>query len=158
MNRSKLHNGGKYVRLRQFKSFDVGVQVSYRVDTKIQTEKAVCIPIRDDLGQEIRRLAACRECRVLEGHMMIDHVHMLIEMPPKYSIAQVMGYIKGKSAIYIARKYGDRTKYFSGQHFWARGYFVSTVGRNEEAVRKYIQNQEAEDVKLDQDLGLFPEL
>ena len=73
------------------------------------------------------------------------------------------GNIKGKSAIYIARKYGDRTKYFSGQHFWARGQIasaicVSTVGRNEEAVRKYIQNQEAEDVKLDQDLGLFPEL
>ena len=83
--------------------------------------KKLYASIRDDLGQEIRRLAACRECRVLEGHMMIDHVHMLIEMPPKYSIAQVMGYIKGKSAIYIARKYGDRTKYFSGQHFWARG-------------------------------------
>ena len=125
--------------------------------------KKLYVSIRDDLGQEIRRLAACRECRVLEGHMMIDHVHMLIEMPPKYSIAQVMGYIKGKSAIYIARKYGDRTKYFSGQHFWARGQIasaicVSTVGRNEEAVRKYIQNQEAEDVKLDQNLGLFPEL
>ena len=105
--------------------------------------KKLYVSIRDDLGQEIRRLAVCRECKVLEGHMMIDHVHMLIEVPPKYS---------------IARKYGDRTKYFSGQHFWARGYFVSTVGRNEEAVRKYIQNQEAEDVKLDQDLGLFPEL
>lgn len=128
----------------------------------------VCIPkyrrkklyatIRENLGQEIRRLAACRECRVLEGHMIIDHVHMLIEVPPKYSIAQVMGYIKGKSAVYIARKYGDRTKYFSGQHFWARGYFVSTVGRNEDAIRKYIQNQEAEDMKLDQNLGLFPEL
>ena len=90
--------------------------------------------------------------------MMIDHVHKLIEMPPKYSIAQVMGYIKGKSAVYVARKYGDRTKYFSGQHFWARGYFVSTVGRNEEAIRKCIQNQEAEDMKLDQNLGLFPEL
>ena len=114
--------------------------------------------IREDLGQEIRLLARCRECRVLEGHMMIDHVHMLVEIPPKYSIAQVMGYIKGKSAIYIAREYGNREKYFSGQHFWARGYFVSTVGRNEEAIREYIRNQEAEDMKMDQNLGLFPEL
>ena len=114
--------------------------------------------IRKDLAQEIKRLAACRECKIVEGHMMSDHIHMLIEIPPKYSVAQVMGYIKGKSAIYIARKYGEREKYFSGQHFWARGYFVSTVGRNEEMIRKYIQNQEAEDKKLDQDLGLFPEL
>ena len=114
--------------------------------------------IRKDLAQEIKRLAACRECKIVEGHMMSDHIHMLIEIPPKYSVAQVMGYIKGKSAIYIARKYGEREKYFSGQHFWARGYFVSTVGRNEEMIRKYIQNKEAEDKKLDQDLGLFPEL
>ncbi len=114
--------------------------------------------IREDLGQEIRRLARCRECRVLEGHMMIDHVHMLVAIPPKYSIAQVMGYIKGKSAIYIARKYGNREKYSSGQHFWACGYFVSTVGRNEEAIREYIRNQEVEDMKMDQNLGLFPEL
>ena len=109
--------------------------------------------IRKDLAQEIKRLAACRECK-----MMSDHIHMLIEIPPKYSVAQVMGYIKGKSAIYIARKYGEREKYFSVQHFWAREYFVSTVGRNEEMIRKYIQNKEAEDKKLDQYLGLFPEL
>ena len=114
--------------------------------------------IRKDLAQEIKRLAACRECKIVEGHMMSDHIHMLIEIPPKYSVAQVMGYIKGKSAIYIARKYGEREKYFSGQHFWARGYFVSTVGRNEDMIRKYIQNQEAEDKKLDQELGLFPDL
>ena len=69
-----------------------------------------------------------------------------------------MGYIKGKSALYIARKYENREKYFSGQHFWARRYFVSTVGRNEDVIRAYIQNQEAEDMKLDQNLGLFPEL
>ena len=114
--------------------------------------------IRKDLGREIRRLAICRECKILEGHMMGDHVHMLVEIPPKYSIAQVMGYIKGKSAIYIAREYGNREKYFSGQHFWARGYFVSTVGRNEEAIREYIRNQEAEDMKMDKNLGRFPEL
>ena len=133
------------------------MQVPYRMDTEVQGKKlykSIC----EDLGQEIRQLARCRECRGHEGHIMIDHVHMLVEIPPKYSIAQVMWYIKGKSTIYIARKYGNREKYFSGQHFWARGYFVSTVGRNEEAIREYIRNQEAEDMKMDQNLGLFPEL
>lgn len=114
--------------------------------------------IRKDLGRELRKLAECRECKILEGHMMMDHIHMLIAIPPKYSVAQVVGYIKGKSAVYVARKYGDRQKYFIGQHFWAKGYFVSTVGCNEEVIRKYIQDQEEEDRKLDQDLGLFPDL
>lgn len=113
--------------------------------------------IRKELGAEIRRLARCKECEILEGHLMIDHIHILIAIPPKYAVSQVVGYIKGKSTIYIARNYG-RGKYFSGQHMWARGYFVSTVGRNEEAIRKYIRNQEAEDKRIDQNLGLFPEL
>ena len=99
--------------------------------------------IRSDLGQEIRRLIRSHECKLVEGHMMSDHVHVLLEVPPKYSVSHVVGYIKGKSAIYIARKYGNRDKYFSGQHFWARGYFVSTVGRNEEVIKEYIKNQEA---------------
>lgn len=114
--------------------------------------------IREDLGEEIRRLAECRESRILEGHLMSDHIHMLISIPPKYSVSQVVGYIKGKSAIYVARRYGGREKYFSGQHMWARGYFVSTVGHDEKVVRRYIQNQETEDKKLDSDMGLFPEL
>ena len=81
---------------------------------------------------------------------MVDHVHMLISVPPKYSVAQVMGYIKGKSAIHIARVYGGRRRNFVGQHFWARGYWVSTVGKNEAAVRRYIQEQEKEDKRLEQ--------
>ena len=85
---------------------------------------------------------------------MADHVHMLISIPPKYSVAQVVGFIKGKSAIHIARTYVGRQKNFVGQSFWARGYLVSTVGRNEEAIRKYIQEQEQEDKRLDQ-LNLF---
>ena len=85
---------------------------------------------------------------------MLDHVHMLIFMPPKYSVSQVLGYIKGKSAIPIARTYGGKRRNFGGQHFWARGYWVSTVGHNEAAVRKYIQDQEKEAQRIDQ-LGLF---
>jgi putative transposase len=81
---------------------------------------------------------------------MPDHVHMLIAIPPKYAVSQVVGYIKGKSAIHLARVYGGRKRNFVGQHFWARGYFVSTVGRDEEVVRRYIQHQEQEDQRLDQ--------
>ena len=82
--------------------------------------------------------------------MVVDHVHMLISIPPKYAVAQVIGYIKGKSAIHVARTFGGRRRNFTGQHFWARGYFVSTVGRDEKAIRDYIQRQEQEDRRLDQ--------
>ena len=111
--------------------------------------------IRRELGKVIRELAEQKECRVEEGHLMVDHVHMMISIPPKYSVAQVMGYIKGKTAIHIARVYAGRRRSFVGQQFWARGYWVSTVGRDEAAVRRYIQEQEREDQRLDQ-LSLMP--
>ena len=82
--------------------------------------------------------------------MMSDHVHILISIPPKYSVSQVVGYIKGKSAIHIARTYMGRQRNFTGEHFWARGRYVSTVGLDESVVRQYIQNQEAEDQRLEQ--------
>jgi putative transposase len=106
--------------------------------------------LRRDLGPVLRDLANQRESDVIEGHWMIDHVPMLISVPPKYSVAQVMGFIKGKSAIHIARVYAGRRRNFVGQHFWARGYWVSTVGKNEEAVRRYIREQEKEDQRLEQ--------
>ena len=81
---------------------------------------------------------------------MADHVHMLISIPPKYAVSQVIGFIKGKSAIHLARVYGERKRNFVGQNFWARGYFVSTVGRDEEVIREYIRNQEKEDERLEQ--------
>lgn len=81
---------------------------------------------------------------------MSDHVHMLISIPPKYAVSQVVGFIKGKSAIHLARVYGESRRNFVGQSFWARGYFVSTVGRDEEAIRNYIRNQEDEDKRLEQ--------
>jgi putative transposase len=93
--------------------------------------------LRKHLGEVFRDLARRKECQILEGHLMLDHVHMLIAIPPKYAVSQVIGYIKGKSAIYIARVYGERSRNFVGQHFWARGYFVSTVGRDEEQIRRY---------------------
>ncbi|MFC1533282.1 IS200/IS605 family transposase, partial [Thermodesulfobacteriota bacterium] len=97
-----------------------------------------------------RELARRRECEILEGHLMPDHSHMLISIPPKYSVSQVVGFIKGKSAIHIAREYFGRKKNFTGQSFWARGFHVSTVGKDEDAIRKYIKAQEREDQRIDQ--------
>jgi putative transposase len=106
--------------------------------------------LRRHLGEVFRKLAAQRESRIEEGHLMADHVHMMIAIPPKYAVSQVVGFIKGKSAIHLARTYGERSRNFVGQHFWARGYFVSTVGRDEQVIREYIRHQEEENKRLDQ--------
>jgi len=106
--------------------------------------------IRQDLGEVIRELARQRESVVLEGHLCSDHIHVYIAIPPKFAVAQVVGYIKGKSAIHIARTFAGRTRNFTGENFWARGYFASTVGRDEEVIRNYIRNQEREDRRVDQ--------
>ncbi len=106
--------------------------------------------LRSHLGEVFHRLARQKESRIEEGHLMSDHVHMLISISPKYAVSQVIGFIKGKSAIHLARVYGERRRNFTGQHFWARGYFVSTVGRDEATIREYIQHQEREDQRLDQ--------
>ena len=102
------------------------------------------------MGEVFKRLAEQKESRIEEGHLLADHVHMLISIPPKHSVSQVIGFIKGKSAIHMARVYGERKKNFVGQHFWARGFLVSTVGREESVVRECIRNQEEEDRRLDQ--------
>jgi len=102
------------------------------------------------LGEVLRKLAVQKESRIEEGHLLPDHVHMMIAIPPKYAVSQVIGLIKGKSAIHRARVYGERKRNFEGQHFWARGYSVSTVGRDETGIRDYIRNQEQEDKRLDQ--------
>ena len=106
--------------------------------------------LRRDLGEVFRTLAEHKESRIEEGHLMRDHVHMLIAIPPKYAVSQVIGYLKGKSAIHIARTYAERRRNFVGLHFWARGYFVSTVGRDEAQIRDYIRRQEQEDKRIEQ--------
>ena len=112
--------------------------------------KTLYVSLRRHLGEVFRQLAQRKECEILEGHLIPDHVHMLIAIPPKYAVSQVVGYMKGKSTIHIARVYGERRRNFVGQSFWARGYFVSTVGRDEEMIRKYIRDQEKEDEQLEQ--------
>ena len=106
--------------------------------------------LRRYLGEVFRRLAEQKESQIEEGHLRSDHVHMMIAIPPKYAVSQVIGYIKGESAIHLARLYGERKRNFVGQHFWARGFYVSTVGRDEAVIREYIRKQEQEDKRLDQ--------
>ena len=112
--------------------------------------RTLYVQLRQTLGEVFRTLAKQKESKIEEGHLRIDHVHMLLSIPPKYAVSQVVGYIKGKSAIHLARVQGERRRNFVGQHFWARGYFVSTVGRDEGVIREYIRNQEKEDERLDQ--------
>ena len=110
--------------------------------------KTLYSELRRHLGEVFRKLAEQKESRIEEGHLLPDHVHMLISIPPKYPVSQVVGFIKGKSAIHLARVYGERKRNFVGQNFWARGFFVSTIGRDERVIREYIHKQE--DKRLDQ--------
>jgi putative transposase len=116
--------------------------------------KVLFAALRKDLGPVFRELARHKACRVEEGHLRPDHVHMLLSIPPKYAVAASVGYLKGKSAIHIARTYRGKERNFTGENFWARGYFVSTVGADERTVREDIRDQEQEDIRLDQ-LKLF---
>jgi putative transposase len=113
-------------------------------------KKAIFGAVRKHLGEVLHELARQRECRIVEGHLMADHVHMCISIPSKHSVSYVIGYIKGKSAISIARRFIGKTKNFTGESFWARGYFVSTVGLDEEMVCAYIRNQGKGDEHYDQ--------
>ena len=117
-------------------------------------KKSLYAELRRYLGEIFHDLARPKESKVEEGHLLVDHVHMLLKIPPKYSVAQVVGFIKGKCAIAIARNFMGKRQNFSGQSFWARGYYVSTAGGDEAVVRQYIREQEEEDKRLDQ-LELF---
>ena len=107
--------------------------------------KAMFGEIRKYLGPVFHELARQKECRIVEGHLMPDHVHMCIEIPPKYAVASVVGFLKGKSAIAIARQFKGKQRNFSGESFWARGYAVSTVGFELESVKRYIREQDMSD-------------
>lgn len=112
--------------------------------------KALFGALRQHLGKLFHELARHKGCEIVEGHLMVDNVHMCISIPPKYTVSNVVGYIKGKSAILIARNFRGKTKNFTGENFWARGYFVSTVGLDEEMVRNYIREQEREEERYEQ--------
>jgi len=107
--------------------------------------KALFGGIRQKLGRIFHELARQKECQIVEGHVMPDHVHMCVQIPPKFAVASIIGFLKGKSAIVIAREFVGKERNFTGEHFWARGYAVSTVGFNLEQVKTYIRMQEADD-------------
>jgi putative transposase len=118
-------------------------------------KKALYGKVRKYLGTVFHELASQRGSKILEGHMVQDHVHMLIKIPPKYAVSEVIGYIKGKSAIAVARQFGDRKRNFNGERLWARGYAVSTVGFEENQMREYIRNQEQLDGQGSGETGEF---
>jgi len=150
VSRAKPHERELNDELQELTAYEVGVYVPRVVFIPKYRKREIYGSLRRNLGEVFRRLAEQKENRIEEGHLQSDHVHMMISIPPKYSVAQVVGYIKGKSAIYIARNFGERRRNFVGQHFWARGYFVSTVGRDEAVIRDYIRQQETEDRRQDQ--------
>ncbi len=117
-------------------------------------KKVIYGNIRKYLGEIFHELASHRESEIVEGHLKGDHVHILISIPPKYAVSQVVGYMKGKSAIYISREFGGKKRNFTGQKFWARGYYASTVDQDEESIRAYIKKHEQADKRIEQ-LGLF---
>lgn len=117
-------------------------------------KKLIYGKLKEQLGPVLRELVSRCGARLEEGHLMSDHVHMLISVPPKYRVSDIVGFVKGKSAIFVARNFMGRLKNYTGFNFWARGYFVTTVGRDEDVIREYIKNQEKEDQRLEQ-LNLF---
>ncbi len=113
-------------------------------------KKVIFGALRHSLGEIFHELARHKDCEILEGHLMSDHVHMCLTIPPKYAVSNVVGYIKGKSAILIARQFSGRQRNFTGENFWARGYYVSTVGLDEKIVREYIKQQQETDAHYEQ--------
>ena len=118
-------------------------------------KKAIYGNIREFLKRTFHELARQKGCEIISGNLVQDHVHMLIRIPPKYVVANVIGYLKGKSAIAIARQFNGRTRNFNGERFWARGYSVSTVGYDQENIKVYIQNQERLDGQGFDEQGAF---
>ena len=112
--------------------------------------------IKQDIGQMLRKLCEYKGIEIHEAEACKDHIHMLVSIPPKYSVSQIMGYLKGKSSLMIYEKYANLKYKYGNRHFWARGYYVSTVGKDETTVREYIKQQEQEDRRLDQ-LNMFEE-
>ena len=117
--------------------------------------KALYGQLRRYLGEVFHELARQKECRIEEGHLQPDHVHMLISIPPKYAVSEVVGYLKGKSAIAVARQFSGRKRNFNGEKLWARGYAVSTVGFEEAQIKRYIRNQEQLDGRDSDESGGF---
>ena len=106
--------------------------------------------VKEDIGKMLRKLCEYKGVEIIEAEACKDHIHMLVSIPPKYSVSQIMGYLKGKSSLMIYEKYANMKYKYGNRHFWCRGYYVSTVGLNKRAVEQYIRNQLQEDYENDQ--------
>ena len=135
-------------RLREPKPHDMDLQISCVLHSEISAQGIVS-GVAPTPGRGGPQACATEGIEGRGRASVPDHVHMLLSIPPKYAVSQVVGYIKGKSAIHLARVYGERKRNFVGQHFWARGFFVNTVGRDEDAIRAYFRNQKKEDQRLE---------
>lgn len=111
--------------------------------------KIIYFKLREDIKEIIRDLCKWKDVEIIEGHMMPDHIHLLVSIPPKESISSFMGYLKGKSAMMIFDRHSNLKYKFGNRHFWAEGYYVSTVGLNEKTIAKYIREQEKQDEMMD---------
>ena len=106
--------------------------------------------IKKDIGIMLRKLCEYKQVEIIEAEACSDHIHMLVSIPPKYSVSQIMGYLKGKSSLMIFEKYANMKYKYGNRHFWCRGYYVDTVGKNAKKIQEYIQNQLKEDLEYDQ--------
>ena len=111
--------------------------------------KAIYGQYREDLRDIIKTLCKYKGVEIIEGHLMIDHVHLLVAIPPRVAVSDFVGYLKGKSALMMFDKHTNLKYKFGNRHFWAEGYYVSTVGLNEETIKKYIRDQEKNDIAMD---------
>ena len=125
------------------------MQISYRIRPQISTQ-IIYGKTKMDIGQMLRKLCEYKGIEIIEAEACKDHIRMLISIPPKYSVAQIMGYLKGKSSLMIFEKYANLKYKYGNRHFWCRGYYVSTVGANRKAIQEYIRNQLQEDYTDDQ--------
>lgn len=130
-------------------TYEMDVQVPYRIFTPKYRRKIIYNQYRKDLGKILRELCRYKGVEILEGHLMPDHVHILVSIPPKIAISSFMGYLKGKSALMMFERHGNLRYKFGNRHFWSEGYYVSTVGLNEQTIRKYIKEQEKADMIKD---------
>ena len=124
------------------------MQISYSIYAKIQT-KGDINQYKESIREILKNLSRYKGVEIIEGHLMPDHIHMLVSIPPKISVSQFMGYLKGKSALMIFDKHANLKYKFGNRHFWSEGYYVSTVGLNEATIRKYIREQEEHDIAMD---------
>jgi putative transposase len=147
VNRSKYHYGESFMETSlSHTKWDCKYHIVFIPKWR---KKKIYGDLRKHIGEIFHNLAAQKGCKIVEGHLMSDHVHILLAIPPKYSVSDIVGFMKGKSAISIARNFSNRKRNFVGENFWARGYFVSTVGKDEKIVRDYIKNQEKEDIRVE---------